>query len=56
MTDEIVYSTSEVYNRLGISDSNLRKYMEVLLREGFAVKKDNCGRRQYTEHDVRKGS
>ena len=51
MTDEIVYSASEVYKRLGISDSTLRKYMEVLLREGFAVKKDNRGRRQYTEHD-----
>ncbi|MGE7939847.1 DUF3967 domain-containing protein [Bacillus paramycoides] len=36
MTDKIVYSAS----------------MEVLLREGFAVKKDNRGRRQYTEHDV----
>ncbi|EOP60147.1 hypothetical protein IKQ_06037 [Bacillus cereus VDM053] len=52
MTDEIVYSASEVYKRLGISDSTLRKYMEVLQREGFAVKKDNRGRRQYTEHDV----
>lgn len=52
MTDEIVYSASEVYKRLGISDSTLRKYMEVLLREGFSVKKDNRGRRQYTEHDV----
>lgn len=52
MTNEIVYSASEVYKRLGISDSTLRKYMEVLQREGFAVKKDNRGRRQYTEHDV----
>ncbi|MGE8057345.1 DUF3967 domain-containing protein [Bacillus mycoides] len=52
MTDEIVYSASEVYKRLEISDSTLRKYMEVLSREGFAVKKDNRGRRQYTEHDV----
>ncbi|PIE94740.1 hypothetical protein CO726_14335 [Bacillus fungorum] len=52
MTDEIVYSASEVYKRLGISDSTLRKYMEVLQREGFAVKKDNRGRRRYTEHDV----
>ncbi|MGH0945669.1 DUF3967 domain-containing protein [Bacillus mycoides] len=52
MTDEIVYSASEVYKRLGISDSTLRKYMEVLLREKFVVKKDNRGRRQYTEHDV----
>ncbi|QWH09546.1 DUF3967 domain-containing protein [Bacillus mycoides] len=52
MTDGIVYSASEVYKRLGISDSTLRKYMEVLQREGFVVKKDNRGRRQYTEHDV----
>lgn len=40
MTDEIVYSASEVYKRLGISASTLRKYMEVLSREGFAVKKN----------------
>ncbi|MED1403846.1 DUF3967 domain-containing protein [Bacillus mycoides] len=52
MTDEIVYSASEVYKRLGISDSTLRKYMEVLLREGFSVKKDNRGRRQYTDNDI----
>ena len=52
MTDEIVYSASEVYKRLGISDSTLRKYMEVLSREGYAVKKDNRGRRQYTDNDI----
>ncbi|MGH0432084.1 DUF3967 domain-containing protein [Bacillus hominis] len=52
MTDEIVYSASEVYKRLGISDSTLRKYMEVLQREGFAVQKNKRGRREYTEHDV----
>ncbi|MBJ7986406.1 hypothetical protein S3E15_03961 [Bacillus mycoides] len=52
MTDEIVYSASEVYKRLGISDSTLRKYMEVLQREGFAVKKDKCGRREYSEGDI----
>ncbi|HFJ9281505.1 TPA: DUF3967 domain-containing protein [Bacillus cereus] len=52
MTDEIVYSASEVYKRLGISDSTLRKYMEVLQREGFVVKKDNRGRRQYTDNDI----
>ncbi|MGX5598637.1 DUF3967 domain-containing protein [Bacillus cereus] len=52
MTDEIVYSASEVYKRLGISDSTLRKYMEVLQREKFIVKKDNRGRRQYTDNDI----
>ncbi|WP_255446732.1 DUF3967 domain-containing protein [Bacillus sp. SH5-2] len=35
-----------------MSDSTLRKYMEVLQREGFAVKKDNRGRRQYTDSDI----
>lgn len=45
MTDEIIYSASEVYKRLGISDSSHRKYMEVLQREGFVVKKDKRGRR-----------
>jgi DNA-binding transcriptional MerR regulator len=52
MTDEIVYSANEVYKRLAISDSTLRKYMEVLQREGFAVKKDHRGRRQYTDNDI----
>lgn len=52
MTDEIVYSASEVYKRLGISDSTLRKYMEVLQREKFVVNKDNRGRRQYTDNDI----
>lgn len=52
MTDEIVYSASEVYKRLGISDSTLRKYMEVLQREKFIVKKDNRSRRQYTDNDI----
>ncbi|QWI25598.1 MerR family transcriptional regulator (plasmid) [Bacillus mycoides] len=37
---------------MGISDNILRKYIEVLQREGFVVKKNNRGRRQYTEHDV----
>lgn len=52
MTDEMVYSASEVYKRLGISDSTLRKYMEVLQREGFVVKKDKRGRREYSEGDI----
>ncbi|MDC2867904.1 DUF3967 domain-containing protein [Bacillus sp. BP-3] len=52
MTDEIVYSANEVYKRLGISDSTLRKYMEVLQREGFIVKKDKRGRREYTDGDI----
>ncbi|PFI16131.1 MerR family transcriptional regulator [Bacillus cereus] len=52
MTDEIIYSASEVYKRLGISGSSLRKYMEVLQREGFVVKKDKRGRRQYSEGDI----
>lgn len=52
MTDAIVYSASDVYKRLEISDSTLRKYMEVLQREGYTVKKDKRGRREYTEHDV----
>ncbi len=56
MTDEIVYSAIKVYKRLRISDSSLRKCMEVLQREKFTVKRDNRGRRQYKEHDVGEGS
>ncbi|WP_141535112.1 MerR family transcriptional regulator, partial [Bacillus cereus] len=49
---EIVYSSSEVYSRLGVSGSTLRKYSDVLEREGYDVRKNNRGRREYTEFDV----
>ncbi|KAB2364226.1 MULTISPECIES: DUF3967 domain-containing protein [Bacillus cereus group] len=49
---EIVYTSNEVYSRLGISGSTLRKYSDVLEREGFDVRKNTRGRREYTEFDV----
>ncbi|MED0988104.1 DUF3967 domain-containing protein [Bacillus paramycoides] len=49
---EIVYTANEVYNRLGVSGSTLRKYSDVLEREGYDVKKNSRGRREYTEFDV----
>ncbi|MDA1872020.1 DUF3967 domain-containing protein [Bacillus thuringiensis] len=49
---EIVYTSNEVYSRLGISGSTLRKYSDVLEREGFDVRKNSRGRREYTEFDV----
>ncbi|HDR8042162.1 TPA: DUF3967 domain-containing protein [Bacillus cereus] len=49
---EIVYTSSEVYSRLGVSGSTLRKYSDVLEREGYDVRKDSRGRREYTEFDV----
>ncbi|HGA0707636.1 TPA: DUF3967 domain-containing protein [Bacillus pacificus] len=49
---EIVYTSSEVYSRLGVKGSTLRKYSDVLEREGYDVRKDNRGRREYTEFDV----
>lgn len=51
MTD-IIYTANDVYRRLEVSDSTLRKYTEVLQREGYIVKKNKRGRREYTEHDV----
>ncbi len=49
---EIVYTSSEVYSRLGVKGSTLRKYSDVLEREGYGVRKDSRGRREYTEFDV----
>lgn len=49
---EVLYTSSEVYNRLGISGSTLRKYSDVLEREGYDVRKNSRGRREYTEFDV----
>ncbi|MGG0315674.1 DUF3967 domain-containing protein [Bacillus mycoides] len=49
---EIVYTANEVYGRLGVSSSTLRKYSDVLEREGYEVRKNSRGRREYTEFDV----
>jgi DNA-binding transcriptional MerR regulator len=49
---EIVYTSNEVYSRLGVSGSTLRKYSDVLEREGYDVRKNSRGRREYTEFDV----
>lgn len=49
---EIVYTSNEVYSRLGVSGSTLRKYSDVLEREGYEVRKNSRGRREYTEFDV----
>ncbi|EOP78894.1 DNA-binding protein [Bacillus cereus HuB4-4] len=49
---EIVYNANEVYGRLGVSGSTLRKYSDVLEREGYLVKKNSRGRREYTDFDV----
>lgn len=49
---EVIYTSSEVYSRLGVSGSTLRKYSDFLEREGYDVRKDSRGRREYTEFDV----
>ncbi len=49
---ELVYNANEVYSRLGVSGSTLRKYSDVFEREGYEVRKNSRGRREYTEYDV----
>ena len=44
---EIVYTASDVYNRLEVKESTLRKYVDVSQREGYEIKKDKRGRREY---------
>ena len=48
----VLYTSNKVYGRLGVSGSTLRKYSDVLEREGYEVRKDSRGRREYTEFDV----
>ena len=47
----VLYTSNKVYGRLGVSGT-LRKYSDVLEREGYEVRKDSRGRREYTEFDV----
>ncbi|PGZ34510.1 hypothetical protein COE50_06290 [Bacillus anthracis] len=49
---EIVLTPREVYNILEVKESTLRKYVDVLQREGYTIRKDNRGRREYTKYDV----
>ena len=48
----VLYTSNKVYGRLGVSGTTLRKYSDVLEREGYEVRKDSRGRREYTEFDV----
>jgi len=49
---EVVHTANKVYGRLGVSGSILRKYSDVLEREGYEVRKNSRGRREYAEFDV----
>ncbi|WP_243526936.1 DUF3967 domain-containing protein [Bacillus pseudomycoides] len=49
---KIIYTAKDVYSRLQVSDSTLRKYVEVLQRESYIIKKNKQGKREYTEYDV----
>lgn len=48
-TAEIIYNVHEVYSRLGMS---VRKYPDVFEREGYQVKKNSWGRREYMDFAV----
>lgn len=49
---EIVYTAKDVYSRLKVSCSTLIKYVKVLQRESYIIKKNKQGKREYTEYDV----
>lgn len=46
------YSPSEVAEQLGIQSSTLRKYADVLEKEGYTFIKNERGHRKYRESDV----
>lgn len=50
---EVIYAAGDVYRRLGIRDSTLRKYVKVLADEGYEFEKDQQGRRKYTNRDIK---
>ncbi|PGU93681.1 DUF3967 domain-containing protein [Bacillus thuringiensis] len=47
-----LYSPSEVAEQLGIQSSTLRKYADVLEKEGYTFIKNERGHRKYSESDV----
>lgn len=49
---KIIYTAKDVYSRLNVSDSTLRKYVEVLQRESYIIKKNKQGKREYTNSDI----
>ncbi|MGH0945760.1 DUF3967 domain-containing protein [Bacillus mycoides] len=49
---KIIYTAKDVYSRLKVSDSTLRKYVEVLHRESYFIKKNKQGKREYIESDI----
>ncbi|PEO23992.1 DUF3967 domain-containing protein [Bacillus toyonensis] len=49
---EVVHTANKVCGRLGVSSSTLSKYSDVLEREGYEVRKNSRGRREYKEFDV----
>ncbi|PDZ33757.1 DUF3967 domain-containing protein [Bacillus toyonensis] len=49
---KIIYTAKDVYSRLNVSDSTLRKYVEVLQRESYIIRKNKQGKREYTDSDI----
>ncbi|PFA26747.1 hypothetical protein CN390_27910 [Bacillus cereus] len=49
---KIIYTAKDVYSRLKVSDSTLRKYVEVLQRESYIIRKNKQGKREYTDSDI----
>ncbi|QWH75508.1 DUF3967 domain-containing protein (plasmid) [Bacillus mycoides] len=49
---KIIYTAKDVYSRLKVSDSTLRKYVEVLQRESYIIRKNKQGKREYSEGDI----
>jgi DNA-binding transcriptional MerR regulator len=47
-----LYSPSDVAEQLGIQSSTLRKYADVLEKEGYTFIKNERGHRKYRESDV----
>ena len=49
---KMLYSPSDVAEQLGIQSSTLRKYADVLEKEGYTFIKNERGHRKYRESDV----
>ncbi|WP_142387669.1 MerR family transcriptional regulator, partial [Bacillus thuringiensis] len=47
-----LYSPGDVAEQLGIQSSTLRKYADVLEKEGYTFIKNERGHRKYRESDV----
>ncbi|MFJ7832604.1 hypothetical protein ACIQXU_20740 [Peribacillus sp. NPDC097284] len=52
-TVSMVYKASDVMGKLGLKDSAFKKYIYLLEKEGYLIKRNNKGHRIFTEDNIK---